>query len=142
VPIIAQMLNKTTALFNRAVETRGDISRTDTDLTQLGVNYRGSSIIGEDDTRHETLRVSGYNKDSETAACPGDRAPEVPSLIHATGQHKSETLFGIFSPSHHSALVFAKKYEEDLAVALSSVIKRLHENTLSAVFSSFHRSQT
>ena len=127
------MLNKTTASFNRVVETRGDITRADSDLTQLGVSYRGSCIIGEDDIRNATFKVSGYNKDSETAACPRDRAPEVPSLIHATGEHRRERwrnntlqhFLTISSPSHHSVIVFAKKYEEDLAVALSSVIKRL-----------------
>ena len=134
-PIIAEMLGKTTALFTQVIEKRGDISqvRRSTDLTQLGVNYRRSSIIGEDDIRDRTLQVSGYNKDSETAACPGDRAPEVPSLINATGEYKHETLFGIFSPSHHSVLVFTKEYEEHLALALSSVISRLPRNTVRSV---------
>jgi hypothetical protein len=130
-PIIAQMLDKTTALFNGVVENRGDVTqaRRDPDITQLGVCYRGSSIIGEDDIGHTTLKVSGYNKDSETAACPGDRAPEVPSLINTTGEHKHESLFGIFSPSHHSVLAFASKYEEDSALALSTVINRLPGKT-------------
>ena len=134
-PIIAEMLDKTTDLFKQIIEKRGDISqvRRSTDLTQLGVNYRGSSIIGEDDIRDTTLKVSGYNKDSETAACPGDRAPEVPSLINATDEHKRETLFSIFSPSHHSVLVFAKKYEVKSALALSSVINRLPENTVQSI---------
>ena len=131
------MLGKTTAIFNKTMERRGDpnvsIVGANTDMTQLGVNYRGSSIIGEDDTRDVALKVSGYNKDSETAACPGDRAPEVPSLINTTGEHKRKTLFGIFSPSHHSVLVFAKKYEEKSALALSSVISRLPENTVRSV---------
>ena len=136
-PIIAEMLGKTTEIFNKAMERRGDpnisVAGRNTDMTQLGVNYRGSSIIGEDDIRDTTLNVSGYNKDSETAACPGDRAPEVPSLINATGEHKRETLFSIFSPSHHSILVFTEKYEEHSALALSSVINRLPENTVRSV---------
>ena len=134
-PIIAEMLGKTTELFKQIIEKRGDMSqvRRGTDLTQLGVNYRGSSIIGEDDIRDTTVKVSGYNKDSETAACPGDRAPEVPSLINAKDEHKRETLFNIFSPSHHSILVFTKKYEEKLAQALSIVINRLPENTVHSI---------
>ena len=137
-PIIAEMISKSTELFNQIIERRGDVSqvRRSTDLTQLGVNYRGSSIIGEDDIRDTTLKVSGYNKDSETAACPGDRAPEVLSLIinALTGEQKSETLFSIFSPSHHSILVFTKKYEESSALALSRVVNRLPENTVRSVF--------
>ena len=135
VPIIAQMLNKTTELFNQVIERKGDMSRAvgNPDMTQLGVSYRASSIIGEDNIRDTTPKVSGYNKDSETAACPGDRAPEVPSLINVTGERKRETLFDVLSPSHHSVLVFTKKYEEDLAVALSSVINRLPEATVRSV---------
>ena len=136
-PIIAEMLGKTTEIFNKTMERRGDPTLSvvggNTDMTQLGVNYRGSSIIGEDDIRDTTLKVSGYNKDSETAACPGDRAPEVPSLINATGEDKQETLFNIFSPTYHSVLVFAKKYEEYSALALSAIIKRLPENTVRSV---------
>ena len=131
------MLGKTTEIFNKTMERRGDPTLSvvggNTDMTQLGVNYRGSSIIGEDDIRDTTLKVSGYNKDSETAACPGDRAPEVPSLINATGEDKQETLFNIFSPTYHSVLVFAKKYEEYSALALSAIIKRLPENTVRSV---------
>ena len=136
-PIIAEMLGKTTELFNKSMEKSGDttISLSKFEMTQLGVNYRGSSIIGEDDVRGTTttVKVSGYNRDSETAACPGDRAPQVPSLINASREHKHETLFDIFSASHHSVLVFAKNYEENSALALSSVIKRLPENTVRSV---------
>jgi hypothetical protein len=134
-PVVVEMLGKTTALFKQIIEGRGDLSqvRRSPDLRQLGVNYRGSSIIGEDDIRDTTLKVSGYNTESETAACPGDRAPDVPSLINATGEHKRETLFSIFSPSHHSVLVFTKKYEEHSALALSSVINRLPEKTVRSV---------
>ena len=125
-PIIAQMLNKTTELFNHVVKTGGDMTqRPESGFSQLGVTYRGSSIIGEDNIRDATIKVSEYNKDSETAACPGDRAPDVPLLINATDEHKCKTLFSIFSPSHHSVLVFTKKYEETSALALSSVINRL-----------------
>ena len=136
-PIIAEMLGKTTEIFNKEIERSGNgtagVPGRITHMTQLGVNYRGSSIIGEDDIQDTTVGVSGYNKDSETAACPGDRAPEVPSLINATGGHKCETLFGIFSPSHHSVLVFAKEYEEHSALALSSVINRLPGNTVHVI---------
>ena len=130
------MLGRTTELFNKTTENRGDtinLMGRNSDMTQLGINYRRSSIIGEDDIRDTTLKVSGYNKDSETAACPGDRAPDVPSLISTTDEHKHERLFNIFSPSHHSVLVFTKKYEEYSALALSSVIKRLPENTVRSV---------
>jgi hypothetical protein len=134
-PIIAQVLSKTTQLFEQVVKHRGDVSLAgrDSDITQLGVSYRPSSIIGEDSVCDTTLKVFGYNKESETAACPGDRAPEVPSLINTTSEHKHETLFSIFSPSHHTVLVFAKEYEEKSALALSTVISRLPGKTIHTV---------
>ena len=137
-PIIAEMLGKTTELFNKSMEKSGDttVSLSKFEMTQLGVNCRGSSIIGEDDIRGKTttVKVSGYNRDSETAACPGDRAPQVPSLINATREDdKRETLFDIFSASHHSVLVFSKNYEEKSALALSTVINRLPEDTVRSV---------
>jgi len=104
-----------------------------TDLSQLGVSYRGSSIIGEDNIRDTNLKVTGYNQNSASAACPGDRAPEIPLLINATGEHKQETLFGILSPSHHSVLVLTKNYEESSALALSSVINRLPGDTVRSI---------
>jgi len=133
-PIIAEMLSKTTDIFNQVIKMTGNISqRPDSGMSQLGITYRGSSIVGEDSIRDATPKVSGYNKDSETAACPGDRAPDVPLLINATGEHKPKTLFDIFSPSHHSVLVFAKKYEEHSALALSSVINRLPGKTVRSI---------
>ena len=64
-----------------------------TDMSQLRVSYRGSSIIGEDNIRDTTLKVSEYNKDGATAACPGDRlgAPEIPSLIIAVCKKLDKT---------------------------------------------------
>ena len=131
------MLGKTTDLFNRMMEKKGDLSVAlrNPDISMLGVSCRGSSIIGEDNIRNATLKVSGYNKDGATAACPGDRAPQVPSLINAnaTSEHKHETLFDIFSPSHHSVLIFSKKYEESSALALSSAINRLPKDTVRSI---------
>ena len=125
------MLDKTTELFDQ-IKTGVHVKR-ESEMYQLGVSYRGSSIIGDDDIRGTTLKVSGYNKDSETAACPGDRAPEVPSLLNANGGHKPETLFGIFSPSSHTVLVFAQKYDESSGLALSNVINRLPKKTVRSV---------
>ena len=134
-PIIAEMLGKTTGFWNTMIEKKGDFSAIlrNTDISQLGVSCRGSSIIGEDNIRDTSLKVSGYNKDARTAACPGDRAPEIPLLINATGEHKHDTLFGILSPSHHSVLVFTKKYEESSALALSNVINQLPGDTVRSV---------
>ncbi|KAF8806911.1 hypothetical protein BYT27DRAFT_7161509 [Phlegmacium glaucopus] len=130
IPIIAEMLNKTTELFNQVVKSGLDFVRRD-NMNQLGVSVRASSIIFDENVRDPALKVSGYNKDSETAAYPGDRAPDAPLLVDVTVDHKFDRLFNIFSPSHHSVLVFAQKYEE--YAALSSVIDRLPGKTVRSV---------
>ena len=67
---------------------------------------------------------------SETAVCPGDRAPDVPLLsMRLPSISARQTLFSIFSISHHSVFVFTKTYEEHSAVALPGVINRFHEKT-------------
>lgn len=81
-------------------------------MNQLGVNYRGSSIVlyGKDIAGYTSTRNIGYSKDSETAALPGDRAPEAPGLVRSGSTDGSATptsLFGLLRPSLHTALVFS-----------------------------------
>lgn len=81
-------------------------------MNQLGVNYRGSSIVlyGKDIAGYTSTRNIGYSKDSETAALPGDRAPEAPGLVRSGSTDGSVTprsLFGLLRPSLHTALVFS-----------------------------------
>ena len=79
-------------------------------MTQLGVNYRGSSIVYNDGgakRRDPATLGSGYNKESETAAQPGDRAPEAPGLVDVRNPAATLSLFGIFALSVHSVLVCA-----------------------------------
>lgn len=87
----------------------------------------------DENPRDTTVKVPGYNKDSETAACPGDRAPDAPLLIDVTDDHKRDRLFGIFSPSHHSVLFFTQKYEEHSALAPSGVTNRQPGKTVRSV---------
>ena len=96
-------------------------------MTQLGVNYRGSSIVYNDDEGAEQRDpASGYNKESETAAQPGDRAPEAPGLVdmRSTGATLL-SLFGIFAPSVHSVLVFAVEMAAAAAIQIHSVPYRV-----------------
>ena len=78
-------------------------------MTQLAVNYR-AIVCNEGDERDPATSGSGYNKESETAARPGDRAPDAPGLVNVrrtSAQAATLSLFGIFAPSVHSVLVFA-----------------------------------
>jgi len=124
-PIIAEMLNKTTELHNlNKVEKLADRDfKRGTEFNQLGVNYRGSSIIYEDETNEPAIKWPGYNKDSETAARAGDRAPEATKLSPADAQDESTSLFSIFSPSKHTVLCFSGS--EDDRKSLFGFVKTL-----------------
>ncbi|KIM91475.1 hypothetical protein PILCRDRAFT_55100, partial [Piloderma croceum F 1598] len=52
--------------------------------------------------------------------CAGDRAPEAPGLVIG-GQDTS--LFRLFTPSHHTVLIFAEFAEGDIRKALDSSAK-------------------
>ena len=105
-------------------------------MTQLGVNYRGSSIVYNDEgaeRRDPATLGSGYNKESETAAQPGDRAPEAPGLVDVRNPPATLSLFDIFAPSVHSVLVFAGNGGSDALHPLSSVIARQPEGAARGV---------
>jgi len=128
-PIIAEMLGKTTALLNEIRET-GEIKRGG-DLNQLGVNYRGSSIVYEDDVEVATTKGKGYNNDSEVAARPGDRAPDAPGLVDASDKNKIVSIYDVFSATEHTVLVFSDAV--DGHSALLQVVKRLPEGTVRVI---------
>ena len=135
IPVIAEMLNKTTELHKKAVSSGGGEVKRGRDMHQLGVNYRGSSILhtdfGADDSVTE---YPGYNIESETAAQAGDRAPEAPGLKplvanDAGNQHTS--FFSIFSPSKHTVLIFSDSKGEIQAVL--AVLHRLPKDITQSV---------
>jgi hypothetical protein len=144
-PIIAEMLDKTTELLKHVFNQKTGRDASDNKLrkamTQLGVNYRGSSIVYNEGAEHDPATLSsGYNKESETAAQPGDRAPEAPGLVdvrNTSAQAATLSLFSIFSPSVHSVLVFAGNgtgsSNSDALHTLSGVIARQPESTVCGV---------
>ncbi|KDR80864.1 hypothetical protein GALMADRAFT_135956 [Galerina marginata CBS 339.88] len=129
-PVIAEMLGKTTELLNQVMNTGGD-ARRGGDMGQLGVNYRGSSIVYEDDVEVATVKGVSYNADSETAARPGDRAVGAPGLIDTQDEDKIVTLHDILSPSRHTILVFGIADADHSG--LSEVIKKYPAGTIRTV---------
>lgn len=110
-PVIAQMLNKTTELLEYNFgscpkPTEAEIRK---DMNQLGVNYRGSSLVYYEPLEGDAAFVKGigYNQTSETDALPGDRAPDAPGLIRLGENNVITSLFDVFSPARHTLLVFA-----------------------------------
>ncbi|PPQ68063.1 hypothetical protein CVT26_007347 [Gymnopilus dilepis] len=129
-PIIAEMLGKTTELLNKLAKT-GEFKRGG-ELNQLGVNYRGSSIVYEDDVEVHTTRGAGYNDDSVTAARPGDRAPDAPGLVDAVEKSKpSVAVYDLLAPSVHTVLVFANTVEGH--EPLLEIVKSLPEGSVKTV---------
>jgi len=116
-PVIAEMLGKTTELLNQFKETGGRNINRGNELRQLGVNYRGSSIVYEDDIEISTEKGDGYNSSSETAARPGDRAPGAPGLrIIGTGKEESIDIQDLYTPARHTILIFSNGGEDHTAV--------------------------
>lgn len=114
-PVIAEMLQRTTVLLDGLVGSKGNGSdfsswRRTEGLTQLGVNYRWSEIViderGENGTQDRATGAYGLEGDPIQA---GDRAPDVPKLkdIRASSDVTTTTpLFQIFSLKRHTALLF------------------------------------
>lgn len=109
IPVVQEMLNVTTNLLDKTVKFKAESSDTSSfirpkSLQQLGVNYRWSPIVF--DERQEgsdaPAVIAAYQSGEVLVA--GDRAPDAPGLVLDDGSETS--LFDIFKPNHHTALVF------------------------------------
>ncbi|EIN04034.1 hypothetical protein PUNSTDRAFT_77218 [Punctularia strigosozonata HHB-11173 SS5] len=132
-PVIAQMLHATTALYThtvakeRPLETpvkeasegenaSGWFRWRNSALEMYGINYRYSEIVLEqrdpnDLTKEDALgrAYSGYEGHGNLRA--GDRAPDAPGLVAGDGTETS--LFGIFKVEKHTVLVFTASGDAD-----------------------------
>jgi len=109
-PVIAEMLNITTGMFNKlrsAPTIEGAMGR-DQKINMLGVNCRSSPIVLDEFTQAEPL--NSYRVLEEGVLVAGDRAPDAPELglvgARATGGAETR-LFDVFCPIYHTVLVFA-----------------------------------
>ncbi|EPQ61229.1 monooxygenase [Gloeophyllum trabeum ATCC 11539] len=113
-PVIAEMLEVTTNLLNRtmtgahsdATWQRGGA------LLQLGVNYRWSSAV-LDERQKEKEEASGHAYGGAApgqveALRAGDRAPDAPGLVPRSAAAYPTSLFQVFKPTFHTALIFAR----------------------------------
>ena len=136
-PVIAEMLNKTTELLtDRFGQAAPQPSRTENiraDMTQLGVNYRGSSIILREGTSGSIKNI-GYNRESIDAALPGDRAPEAPGLIDIADA-RTLTVYSLLSPRRHSVLVFSDDFSDKDLDDTSHLLKELPKDTVYGILS-------
>ncbi|KDQ08402.1 hypothetical protein BOTBODRAFT_37975 [Botryobasidium botryosum FD-172 SS1] len=119
-PVVAEMLNLTTelytAVYGREGSARAALSeKSDTQawergekLNGLGVNCRWSPIVVDERTvRTEGEVIEAYGVRGGIPRA-GDRAPEAPGLIDiANHEAPTTSLFKLFGPNHHTALVFS-----------------------------------
>jgi hypothetical protein len=119
--------------LRRSLAELGDTSawRRTGALYQLGVNYRWSSIVidefGPSASQLEGIPKDPYNAGNDGFVRAGDRAPDAPGLIVLAGIAAKAgcpmtTLFDIFNPSCHTALIF---FQSSTIQPLESVLKAL-----------------
>ncbi|KAJ7255867.1 FAD binding domain-containing protein [Mycena haematopus] len=125
-PVIKEMLHTTTALLNKmtASSADGDSSRWSRGgpLLMLGVNYRWSTIVVDEQHEENTAKVvprDPYGVQIRGLKA-GDRAPDAPELkdIHS-GQ--AVRMFDILNVSRHTLLVFFSSSPERDAVLLAQL---------------------
>ncbi|KII86789.1 hypothetical protein PLICRDRAFT_55688 [Plicaturopsis crispa FD-325 SS-3] len=109
VPVISQMLNISTALLDKIGAAKpGDATafQRGKHLYQLGVNYRWSSIVVDEDATAEQgpSEVDAYGLNADGHMHGGYAARDAPGLVDAkTGNITS--FFETFRPTLHTALV-------------------------------------
>ncbi|KAJ6581894.1 hypothetical protein B0H19DRAFT_1061390 [Mycena capillaripes] len=113
-PVIAEMLNKTTELHTKAFKSNNLADQSHwkrgKSLGQLGINYRWSSIVIEETPRSsdETLGAYGHDGEGTTLIAAGDRAPDAPGLVDVKEAISQRSLFEIFKYTAHSILIFCR----------------------------------
>ncbi|KAH7908660.1 monooxygenase [Hygrophoropsis aurantiaca] len=113
-PVIAEVLNISTAILNKtSAAAKGDQDhwKRGGPLSQLGINYRWSSVIVDQrarDTRGEESEPGvkdSYGQFSDAVVHAGDRAPDASHLVNLLTKEE-KTLFQIFGASFHTAIFF------------------------------------
>ena len=123
VPVVTQMLNITSDLLKKTVSNEQSGWNRSGPVKQLGVNYRWSSIVIDDEEqtqKKQECKASAYDNQAAGILAAGDRAPDASELLRVTnqpGQTNTVTrLFQIFSPSKHTVLLFAANSDYQAAL--------------------------
>ncbi|KAI0784330.1 FAD binding domain-containing protein [Abortiporus biennis] len=111
-PIIQAMLSKTTEVHKKLLQSDiKDKAAWDRpkSLDQLRVNCRWSPILVDEQVEdHEEAKAiarDAYGSETDDQLRAGDRAPDASDLVDVKSNEKT-SLFSIFKPSHHTALLF------------------------------------
>ncbi|KAF9485253.1 pentachlorophenol 4-monooxygenase [Pholiota conissans] len=110
-PVVAQMLKISTALLKKTIAGKDEGWNRDGNINQLGVNYRWSSIVIDDEKEVQVEGEEPSSYDVGDAVRAGDRAPDAPrlALIGKPSEviDSPARLFKLFSPARHTVLVFS-----------------------------------
>lgn len=129
-PVIAEMLSKTTLLLKQTFKPQGfnEGFLRGLELRQLGVNYRGSPIIVDETPIFGEIEVNDpYRSGGLGALRGGDRAPDAPGLLAMRGRAIT-CLFDLFKPFYHTILVFS--ISPTLQMAVVEGAKRYPEGSV------------
>lgn len=135
VPVVAEMLGLTTYLLRRISQdsTVEESWKRPSVVNQLGINYRGCSIILDEvdgDCEDQLTNGSLYTVEENSGLRAGNRAPDATGLFKVTSNSEKEgpaRLFNLFSPSRHTAVIFADVDD------YSSVLEAIRNRTSSGM---------
>ncbi|KAJ3717757.1 FAD binding domain-containing protein [Lentinula raphanica] len=137
-PVIASMLDMTTKLFKKEFLVNGGQRQTlfrGNELRQLGINYRGSTLVLDEKYVDTTENTDPYRSGEDGTVRGGDRAPDAPSLTHlgANGDVPGKTLFELFTTGWHTLLIFPGSTGENLVTETSKVLREYPSDYLKSV---------
>jgi hypothetical protein len=137
-PVVAEMLDLTTKILKATIDKPSNEAgwRRTGNLNQLGVNYRWSSIVIDQNTDSGTgpgarEAHSAYDVEADGVLRAGDRAPDAPGLVKVNFDNQksgeSTRLFKLLSPTYHTVLVFAEAADvhATLQIAISKELVRV-----------------
>jgi len=128
-PVVAEMLNLTTKILKVSKdESTGEAGWNRTgNINQLGVNYRGSSIVVDQCTNSGTgpearEAHSAYDIEIGGPLLAGDRAPDASELVKVESDNEksneSTRLFKLLSLTRHTVLIFAEVADVPATLAI------------------------
>ncbi|KAI0338365.1 hypothetical protein BDW22DRAFT_1432608 [Trametopsis cervina] len=123
-PVARDVLKRTTTaldnLVNYSYISGSSPPSHPTIFRQLGVNYRWSSIVlDEQPGNSSSEEMAAYLPENNAELHAGDRAPDAPDLKSAEGDGIT-SLFSIYKPVRHTLLLFAPS--EDDVTALRVIL--------------------
>ncbi|KAK7028003.1 hypothetical protein VNI00_015090 [Paramarasmius palmivorus] len=113
-PLIAAMLDLTTSILRKDLSTGNQgigQSRRGFEVRQLGITYRGSSILvderypGKEKVEGEEEVVDRYRAGLDGTVQAGDRAPEASGLRLVDGERMT-SVYGVLDVTSHTVLLF------------------------------------